>query len=158
MRKNDYDKYFRLGLPNFLVFIWANDRKKRYFLWVKREPSEYEEPSELSGYYDVSRDCAEAPSYDIPIKSYPKSLIDYWAWRSKLNAFASRGLYPREIEVTKQDRKRAMAKVRKLGLHEGLEVPLRYGWKFEDAYEGLRNDMRVWRVSEESPSSSQEAL
>jgi len=109
IEKDDYDKYFRLKVPNFIVLFWSNSEKKRYMLHVKKHPSEYEVKSfetddKVIEYYDVTKDCEKRAPHDTIIKgNIPKGLIDYWAWRLRLNALASEGIYPEAIVPHQED-------------------------------------------------------
>jgi len=128
IEKDDYDKYFSLGVPNFLVLFWANDRKKRYMLHVKRHPSDYKVKDfdtydKVIEYYDVTNDCEERAPHDTIIKGdIPKGLMDYWAWRLRLNALASEGFYPETIVPHPDD----YDELKGLSLNT-LELPRRMG-------------------------------
>jgi len=102
IEKEDYDKYFSLGVPNFLLFIWANDRKKRLIHRVQN-PSKYKikDFGTEKEYYVIDDDCIEPAQTDVPLKGpIPKGLKGYWAWRLRLNELASDGWYPETFGPT----------------------------------------------------------
>jgi len=160
IEKDDYDKAFNIGVPNFLFFIWANDRKMRYILWVKKHPSKYGKPKQVynTEYYDVTRDCEKRAPPDAIIKGeVPHDLRTYWAWRLAMNEMASSGFYPKERKIipTWQDFERVEEEFhRNVNFYESIKAPL---WKVKrvikppETYKGLTNDMKSYRVSREEP-------
>lgn len=128
VEKEDYDKYFSLGVPNFLLFIWANDRKRRLIHRVQN-PSKYnikDFGTELE-FYDITEDCIEPAQHDVPLKGpLPKGLKRYWAWRLGLNELASDRLYPEMIEPIEANFKKVEDDFDKgLEFLESIDIPRR---------------------------------
>ena len=107
IEKDTYDKFYEIyrksGVPCYLILIWANDRKKRYMLQVKRNPEEYKleklidyDSGKEKLFYNVEPDIEERAPHEPIIKGeIPKENSEYWAWRQRLNSEFSDGLQVR---------------------------------------------------------------
>jgi len=144
IEREDYDKYFNSEIPCFLLFIWANDKKKRFIHWV-HNPSKYKvkDYGTEAEFYDITEDCIEPALCDVPLKGpIPKGLRRYWAWRLRLNELASDEWYPETFGPTEANFKKVRDDFnRDVELRDSIGIVRRITYDRIDRMEGW--DARV---------------